>query len=41
MTTLSAEEGGEYVNALLATCQNPQVKKTNEGTNSMQFRFLK
>jgi len=26
MTTLSAEEGGEYVNALLATCQNPQVK---------------
>ena len=24
MTTLSGEEGAEYVNALLATCQNPQ-----------------
>lgn len=27
MTTLLADEGSEYVNALLATCQNPQVTK--------------
>ena len=25
MTTISGEAGAEYVNALLATCQNPRV----------------
>lgn len=25
MSTIAAEEGAQYVNALLATCQNPEV----------------
>lgn len=25
MTSLSSEEGAQYINGLLATCQNPEV----------------